>query len=45
VTVCNLYGAFIQNVASLVADGVLSPEQGQPLIDAANNLREELGCK
>ncbi|UCD51956.1 MAG: cadherin-like domain-containing protein [Phycisphaerales bacterium] len=41
---CNLLKAFINEVNSLISDGVLSSSDGQPLIDKANNIRAELGC-
>jgi pullulanase-type alpha-1,6-glucosidase len=39
----NQLNAFINEVMSLVADGVLDPEEGQPLIDAARNVINDLG--
>lgn len=41
---CNLLKAFIAEVASLIDEGVLSVSEGQPLIDKAENIQEELGC-
>jgi len=41
---CNTLQAFINHVNSLVRGGVLTPEEAQPLLDRANNLRDELGC-
>ncbi len=38
----NLLGAFINHVESLVEEGVLSPEQGQVLIDAAEDLQDSI---
>ena len=39
---CNQLGAFINQVNALVNSGRLTPEQGQALIDAANEVIEEL---
>lgn len=39
---CNLLRAFINEVNSYIDEGVLTPEVGQALIDAANRLRDEL---
>ena len=41
---CNTLQAFINHVNSLVGAGVLTMEEAEPLLDGANNLREELGC-
>jgi len=38
----NQLGAFINQVTSLVEEGQLAPEQGQPLIDATSGIIEEL---
>ena len=42
---CNLYQAFINEVNSLIEEGVLLVSEGQPLIEKAENIMEELGCK
>jgi len=41
---CNLLRAFVNEVNALVRAGVLTPSQGQPLIDDAENIMAELGC-
>ncbi len=41
---CKKLKAFVNHVQGLIRGGVLSAEQGQALIDDANNLRAELGC-
>ncbi len=41
---CNLLTAFINEVQSLISTGVLTPAQGQPLIDKALTIKGELGC-
>ncbi|HEY3128954.1 MAG TPA: hypothetical protein VGL91_05810, partial [Acidobacteriota bacterium] len=43
-TACNQLQAFINEVNSLVSEGVLPSGQAQPLIDAATNIRNTLGC-
>ncbi|MFC1794153.1 cadherin-like domain-containing protein [Planctomycetota bacterium] len=42
--VCNLLQAFINEVNSLISEGVLLPGEGQPLIEKAKNIMAELGC-
>jgi hypothetical protein len=39
----NQLGAFVNHVADLVATGVLTPAQGQPLIETANRIIAALG--
>lgn len=41
---CNLLQAFINEVNSLIVNGVVTPSQGQQLIDKANYIRVDLGC-
>ena len=41
---CNQFNAFINQVYAFVNSGALSPEQGQALITAANNIRAQIGC-
>jgi hypothetical protein len=41
---CNQLNAFINQVNAFVNAGALSPEQGQALITAANNIRAQIGC-
>ncbi len=42
---CNLLSSFIAQVTDLVhEDGVLTEEQGQPLIESAARVRHALGC-
>ena len=41
---CNQFNAFINQVNAFVNSGALSPEQGQALITAANNIRAQIGC-
>jgi hypothetical protein len=41
---CNELQAFINQVNALISAGVLTPAQGQPLIGAANDLRNKIGC-
>ncbi|MBP1634773.1 MAG: repeat-containing protein, partial [Acidobacteria bacterium] len=41
---CNLLKAFVNEVNSLVATGVLSPAQAAPLLAKAANLMAERGC-
>jgi hypothetical protein len=41
---CNQFNAFINQVKAFVNSGALSPEQGQALITAANNIRAQIGC-
>jgi Concanavalin A-like lectin/glucanases superfamily len=43
-TACNQLQSFINAVSSLVSNGVLTPAQGQPLIDAATDIRTTIGC-
>jgi hypothetical protein len=39
----NQLNAFVNEVMSLVADGILEPAEGQALIDAARNVIDDLG--
>jgi hypothetical protein len=39
----NLLHALINQVSEFVADGILTPAEGQPLIDAANQIIATLG--
>jgi YVTN family beta-propeller protein len=39
----NLYRAFINQVRADINAGIIAPEQGQPLIDAAQNAIDQLG--
>ena len=41
---CNQLNAFINQVNAFVNSGALSPEQGQALFTAANNIRAQIGC-
>jgi len=41
---CALLLSFINEVQSLIDNGDLKEEQGQPLIDKARNIMGELGC-
>jgi len=41
---CNQLNAFINQVTAFVNSGTLSPEQGQGLMTAANNIRARIGC-
>lgn len=41
---CNQLNAFINEVTSLIGNGVLTSAEGQPLIDAAVNIERLLGC-
>jgi hypothetical protein len=41
---CNHLQQFIRRVEGYIDEGTLSPGEGQPLIDAARNIREQLGC-
>jgi hypothetical protein len=43
-TVCSNLQEFINKVVDLRASGKLTTAQAQPLLDGANNLRQELGC-
>ena len=43
-TAKNLYKAFINKVQQYVVDGLISPEDAQPLIDAAQHALSELPC-
>ncbi len=41
---CSQLQDFVDAVNDKISDGVLSPEEGQPLIDAATDARDALGC-
>lgn len=41
---CNQLSSFINQVNAFISNGTLTPEQGQPLIDAANALKSDAGC-
>ncbi len=41
---CNVLEAFINHVTDLIADGVLTAAEGDPLIEAASIARDGLGC-
>jgi hypothetical protein len=42
---CGQLAAFINEVNANVKSGKLTQQQAQPLIDAANAVRTQLGCK
>lgn len=41
---CNQLGAFINQINAYIGSGTLTAADGQPLIDATNALRADLGC-
>jgi hypothetical protein len=41
---CNQLQDFINQVTNLVGEGVLTPSEGQELIDSATNVRNALEC-
>ena len=41
---CNQFGAFINQVNAYIGNGTLSAPQGQALIDAANDIKANIGC-
>ena len=41
---CSQLQDFVDKVNDKISDGVLSLEEGQALIDAANNIRAAIGC-
>ncbi|WP_179865948.1 hypothetical protein [Bacillus pseudomycoides] len=41
---CNQLQAFINEVNGLINAGVLTSTQGQPLIDCATLIRNQIGC-
>jgi hypothetical protein len=43
-TACGQLGAFLNQVQDFVASGILTPAEGQDLIDTATNLEALLGC-
>jgi hypothetical protein len=44
VPACNQLDAFINEVTSLVNEGILTSAQGQALISAANGIKTSVGC-
>ncbi|HEU4508850.1 MAG TPA: beta-propeller fold lactonase family protein [Pyrinomonadaceae bacterium] len=41
---CNQLSSFINQVKAFIGNGTLTPAQGQPLIDAANAIKSDIGC-
>lgn len=41
---CNHLGAFIRKVEDHIDRGILSPAEGQALIDAARRIQDQIGC-
>ncbi|MEK6263383.1 MAG: hypothetical protein N2B06_01140 [Clostridium sp.] len=41
---CGKLKALVNQVQAFIQSGILTPEQGQLLIDALNDIRTELGC-
>ena len=41
---CNQLRAFVNKVSGLVKSGMLPPNEGQELIDAAQEIRNQIGC-
>ncbi len=43
-TACNVLGAFVNQVQSLVDEGTLLPDEAQPLLEGAASIATDLGC-
>lgn len=41
---CNVLNAFMNQIDALLAAGILTPKEAQPLFDSAGNARAALGC-
>lgn len=42
---CNSLQAFINQVTGFMANGVLTPDEGRPLLDAATDIHNAAGCR